>query len=221
MKPWKYGALLYLLIVAETYGKSFSLSPGISLSSASESDQLNSDGKNLLKQKIVLGFNLDAELRVYKRLHLLINGQWVGGEATSQYDFTDKENPLEHAQLTDMKSNYSALSLGAGARFRFLEIRGVTAFMGYLYSKGQIILSHDENKFLYNHYSKLGWLDREEQGFTAQSFELGLELFPAKDGKLHIIGRQNKFKTKEFETLSNRKLSFKNYQLLILYRHIF
>jgi len=221
MKYWKLIALAHLLISISVKAKNFSLAPGVSISSATQSDQLTEDGKQIFEADLGLGFNLDAEIKIYKKLSLLINGQWIGGEGISQYDYTDKKNPLEQAAVADMKSNYSMISAGLGARFRFLEVENIVAFMGYLYSKGQMIISHDENKFLYTHYSKLGWKEKEEQGFGKSSFELGIELFPAKSGKLHIIGRQNKFETDSFETLNNKKLSFKNFQLLILYRHLF
>lgn len=210
-----------MLYLPSVQAKNFSLSPGVSLSSANRSDQLSSTGKNVLKQNLGLGFNLDAEIRIYKKLNLLLNGQWIGGEGQSQYSYTNKRNPLEQASLNDIKTNYSLISAGIGARLRFLEVRGVVAFIGYLYSKGQMILSHDENQFLFEHYSKIGWKDKEEQSFRQTSFEFGLELFPEKNGKLHLIGRTNKLHTDSFETLGDRKLSFNNYQLLILYRHIF
>ncbi|HLW56344.1 MAG TPA: hypothetical protein VKY27_03110 [Bacteriovoracaceae bacterium] len=221
MKYYKFGALLYMLLTTHLHASIFSLAPGVSVSSANQSRQLTTEGKSILKQNISLGFNLDAEIRIYKKLSFLLNGQWIGGEGTSQYSFTNKENPLEQASVKDMKSNFSIFSMGLGARLRFLEVKGVIAFIGYLHSKGEMILSHDENKFLYHHYSKLGWKDREEQSFKESTFELGLELFPARSGKLHIIGRMNTFKTKTFETLGDKKLDFKNHQLLILYRHLF
>lgn len=210
-----------MLLTTQLYAKNFSLAPGVSVSSATRSQQLTKEGKNILKQNVSLGFNLDAEIRIYKKLSFLLNGQWIGGEGTSQYSYANKKNPLEQAFVKDMKSNFSIFSMGLGARLRFLEVKGIVAFMGYLHSKGEMILSHDEHKFLFHHYSKLGWKDREEQGFNATSFELGLELFPARSGKLHIIGRINTFKTKNFETLGDKKLHFKNHQLLILYRHLF
>lgn len=220
MKYWIL-AIFYLLLSTTGLAQSFSLSPGVSLSSASESDQLGPKGQKLLKLDIALGFNLDAEVRIYKGLYLLINGQWLGGEGKSQYHYTNKKNPLVHATFEDMKSNYSMLSAGVGGRYRFLEVKGVVAFVGYLYHKGKMILSHDENQFLYNNYSKLGFIDKEEQSFNASSFEFGLELFPSREGKLHFVVRKNKFDTESFETLNQRKVHFQNYQLLILYRHSF
>lgn len=221
MKFWKLGALLSMLYLPYLQAKNFSLSPGVSLSSANRSDQLSKDGKNLLKQEVGLGFNLDAEIKIYKSLSLLVNGQWIGGEGHSQYNYTNKKNPLEQAALNDIKTNYSLISGGLGARLRFLEVRGVVAFLGYLSSKGKLILSHDENQFLFEHYSNIGWKDKEEQSIYQSSFEIGLELFPERNGRLHIVGRTNKIRSDAFETLGDKKLSFNNYQLLILYRHIF
>lgn len=221
MKHWKLGILISLSILPYANAKNFSLSPGVSVSSANRSDELSESGKNLLKQNMGLGFNLDAEIRIYKQLSLLINGQWIGGEGISQYSYVNKQNPLEQASVENMKSNYSMISGGIGGRLRFLEVRGVVAFMGYLYSKGQLILNHDENKFLLEHYSLLGWKDKEEQSFNSSTFELGLEIFPEKKGRLHLIGRTNRFRTDAFETLGDQKVSFKNHQFLILYRHIF
>lgn len=213
--------MIFLLAPTITQAKSFSLAPGVSLSSAQATDELDKDGKNLMKFDISLGFNLDAEIKIYKGFSLLLNGQWLGGEAETQYSYTDQENILEHATVQKMKSNYAMLSGGLGGRFRFLEIKGVVAFLGYIYHKGKMILSHDENQFLYHHFSKLGFRDKEEQSFSSSTFELGLELFPSQEGKLHLIGRKNRFQTEAFETLNQRKLHFQNYQLLILYRHPF
>lgn len=221
MKTYQLGALLLALLTTQTLAKNFSLAPGVSVSSASQSDELTPIGKNIFKSDLALGFNLDAEIRIYKRFSILLNGQWIGGEGESQYSYTNKKNPLEQATVENMKSNFSMFSMGFGARFRFLEVKNIVAFIGALQSKGEMILSHDENKFLLHHYNKLGWKDREEQSFQATSLELGLELFPAKSGKLHIIGRLNSLKTKSFETLGDKKLNFKTQQLLILYRHLF
>lgn len=215
-----HALLLTLLFALPLYAQIF-ISPGVSLTLPHASDEKNSSGVELLKLRRSLGIDVDAEWMIWGPLSINISGLWRGGEATSQYFYTNPSNPLDTATIEDLKTNASTLGGFAGGRLRFLDKKYFKIFIGGGLTTGILYLTYDQNEFEVDNGSMIGFKEKEDQNFHGHYIEGGIELFSTKGGALRILGRQSKQKTKKFETLNNRSINIANQQLSIQYMHPF
>jgi len=210
--------ILFLLVSSESWGKIY-LSPGVSATLPHKTDELNSEGKEFVDFKVGLGLNLDFEIVLWGPISLNLTGIWRGGEATSQYDYTNKNNPLDTAKVGGIKTNYSSILGNLGARFRFIDFEKIKSYVGGGLIRGNQYLTYDENRFILTNGDKIGYQEKEERSFQGHYMEAGLELLAGKGGSLRVSGKKSKIRTDKFETLGNRELTIHPIQLTIQYVH--
>lgn len=202
----------------ETIGKIY-ISPGVSATLPHKTDELNTEGKELVDFKIGLGLNLDLEVVLWGPISINLTGIWRGGEATSEYNYTNKKNPLDTARVSGIKTNYSAILGLVGARFRFINLEKIKSYVGGGAIRGNQYLTYDENRFILTNGDKIGFEEKEERSFQGHYMEAGLEFFAGKGGSLRISGKKSKITTDKYETLGNRVLTMQPIQLTIQYVH--
>lgn len=197
------------------------LSPGVSLTLPHQSEEKNTEGLELIKLKRALGIDVDLEWMFWGPLSLNLSGVWRGGEATSQYSYTNPSNPLDAAVVDDLETNASNLSGYAGGRWRLLNKKYIKIFVGGGVTTGILYLTYDQNKFEVANASIIGFKEKEDQTMEGTYLEGGVELFSTKGGALRLLGRQSKQRTKKFETLNNRSINIATQQFSIQYMHPF
>jgi hypothetical protein len=219
MFPMKKVLIILLTILSlDSHGRFF-ISPGVSLTQPHQTEELNSRGEELVDFKTGLGLELDIEVIIWGPFSLNIGGTWRGGEATSQYDYSNPDNPLDTAQMENLKTNYSSITGMGGGRLRFINLKKIKSYIGAGISQGTLHLSFDENRFILNNGDKVGYQEKEDQSFSGHYMELGLEILSGEGGSLRISGRKTEMKSKAFEALGRRKISTTPVQVSIQYVH--
>lgn len=215
----KLPLLLILLIISiEASGKIF-VSPGVSATLPHQTEELDEKGEELVNFKTGLGLNLDFEVTLWGPLSLNFTGIWRGGEASSQYDYTNESNPLDTAKVSSIKTNYSSILGLMGARFRFIDLEKINSYVGGGIIRGNQYFTYDENRFILSNGDKIGYQEKEERPFKGHYMEAGLEFLAGKGGSLRISGKKSKIRTEEFETLGARELTIQPIQVTIQYVH--
>lgn len=210
--------ILLTILSLDCYGRFF-ISPGVSLTQPHQTEELNSRGEELVSFKTGLGLELDVEVVIWGPLSFNIGGTWRGGEAIAQYDYSNPDNPLDTAQVENLKTNYSTIIGMAGGRLRFINLKKIKSFVGAGVSQGTIHLSFDENRFILNNGDKVGYQEKEDQALTGHYMEIGLEILSGEGGSLRISGRKAKIVSEVFDSLGQRKISTNPVQVSIQYVH--
>lgn len=219
MLTMKKGFIILLTILSLDCHGRFFISPGVSLTQPHQTEELNSHGKELVDFKTGLGLELDLEAMIWGPLSLHVGGTWRGGEASAQYNYSNPENPLDTAQLEDLKTNYSSIIGMAGGRLRFINLKKIKSYVGGGITQGTLHLSFDENRFILNNGDKVGYLEKEDQSFKGYYMELGLEILSGEGGSLRISGRKAEMKSETFDALGKRPITTAPVQVSIQYSH--
>ncbi|HXH74866.1 MAG TPA: hypothetical protein VNJ08_07865 [Bacteriovoracaceae bacterium] len=214
--------LAIILIVSPESRADFIVSPGISVTTAHNSEETTPAGKEVVTFKSSLGMSIDSEWRFFRdSISISAGAIWRGSEAVSQYSYTNPYNPLDTATVADLKTNSSSLSGFIGPRFRFLNLKYFKIFAGAGLNPGILYLNFDEGKFLASNGSIIGYQEKEDQKLSGTYYELGVELYSPKGGALRLLGRQSRQESDRFETLGNRHINLATTSAALQYMHVF
>jgi hypothetical protein len=216
------GIILLILITLPVTLAAIIISPGVSVTDAHQSEEKLMTGMELVSFDTAFGIMLETEWTFLNdSIGLNIGALWRGGEAVTQYSYTNPTNPLDTASVPDLSSNSSSLKGTIGPRFRFINMKYFKIFAGAGWTPGLLNLTYNENRFVTANGSIVGFKENEQQKFQGTYFETGLELHSSHGDSVRLLGRKSQQRTDRFETLGNKKINLKTTLVSIHYLHLF
>lgn len=205
--------ILILLSLSLTHSAraDFILSPGAEVTSAWKSLEKSSD-QHLLKGNLGFGLIGSMEWRIFSPLSFGIGLGYSSRAGSSNY-----QNNIN--QTTQLDTSIAQFNAEAGVKLRFINTKRIKVFIGGGLSLGSIMLTFDEDDYLFKNDTLNGLNRSESKGYNGHYFDAGVEYIINNKNALRFSAKHQEIKTKAFENIDNRSLSYKYTAFSIQYMH--
>jgi hypothetical protein len=203
--------ILFSLVFINSARADFILSPGAEVTSAWNSLEKSAD-QSLLKSNVGFGLLGNMEWRIFSPLSFGIGFGYSSRAGSANY-----QNSIN--QTTQLDTSIAQFNAEAGVKLRFINTKRIKVFVGGGLNLGSMMLVFDEDDYFFKNGTLNGFNRSESKGYNGHYFDAGIEYIINNKNALRLSAKHQEIKTKAFENLDNRSLSYKYTSVSIQYMH--